>query len=118
MPAKTNIKAKRTAIAKAYGCLRVEDDMDGFYYSRRHLAKLPDADEHGWHELKYQDEEADLVDAIEKTLRGIRDRDGMKFYREVAQRLLENIAINVEAHGGPKALRRELDRAVTRRAGA
>ena len=24
----------------------------------RHLAKLPDADEHGWHELKYQDEEA------------------------------------------------------------
>jgi hypothetical protein len=40
MPTVT-IRAKRQAIAKAYGCYRVEDLMDDFYYARRHLAKLP-----------------------------------------------------------------------------
>jgi hypothetical protein len=75
---KVSTKAKRTAIAKAYGCAPVETDMDDFYYSRRHLAKLPQADERGWHELRYQDEEAVLADAIERTLQIIRERDGVE----------------------------------------
>ena len=68
-------KAKREAIAKAYGCPPVETDMDDVYYSRRKLAKVPDANGHGWHELKYQNEEADLADTVEKTLQAIRERD-------------------------------------------
>jgi hypothetical protein len=55
-------KAKREAIAKAYGCHPVEADMDDFYYGRRHLAKLPHANQRGWRELRYQDEGADLAD--------------------------------------------------------
>jgi hypothetical protein len=114
MPAKpkanVTIKAKREAIAKAYGCHPVEADMDDFYYNRRHLAKLPHANEHGWHELRYQDEGADLADAIEEALRGIRERDGVKYFKEVAGNLIKTIAGYVEYHAGPKALRREMNR--------
>jgi hypothetical protein len=85
--------------------------MDDFYYSRRHLAKMPHADEQGWRDLQYQDEVAGLADAIEKTLWGIRDRDGVKDFREVARDLIETIY-----HAGPKALRRAMDRDVIRRA--
>jgi hypothetical protein len=113
---KVTTKAKRAAIVKAYGCPPVETDMDDFYYSRRKLAKVPDANEHGWHELKYQNEEADLADTIEKTLQAIRERDGVKYFSEVAGNVIETIAFNVSYHAGPKALRRELDRAVIRRA--
>jgi hypothetical protein len=56
--------------------------MDGFYYARRHLAKLDHADAHGWHEQRYQDEEAELADAIERTLKIIRERDGVKYSRK------------------------------------
>jgi hypothetical protein len=37
-------------IRDAYGCAPAETDMDDFYYSRRNLAKLPNANKHGWHE--------------------------------------------------------------------
>jgi hypothetical protein len=79
-------------------------DGHDFYYSRRHLAKAR-ADQRGWRELRYQDEGADLADAIEETLRGIRERDGVKYFREVAGNLLETIAFNVSYHAGPEALR-------------
>jgi hypothetical protein len=113
---RAGVKAKRKAIVKAYGCAPVEDDMDDFYYSRRHLAKVPHADEQGWRDLKYQDEVAGLADAIEKTLGAIRERDGIKYFREVARDLLETIACDLEYRAGPKALRREIDRAAIRRA--
>jgi hypothetical protein len=88
MPARVStkavsIKAKREAIIKAYGCHRVEGDMDDFYYNRRHLAKLPQANADGWHELRYQNEEADLADAIEKNLKIIRERDGVMYFRTI-----------------------------------
>jgi hypothetical protein len=86
-------KAKRQAIVEAYGCHRIEDDMDDFYYARRHLAKLDQADDRGWHELRYQDEEAELDDDIMRTLRTIRERDGEKYYREVAGNLKDQRAI-------------------------
>jgi hypothetical protein len=40
----------------------------------------------------------------------------VKYFREVASDLLETIAFNVSYHAGSKALRRELDRDVIRRA--
>jgi hypothetical protein len=58
-------------------------------------------------QLKNQDEEEDLVEAGEKTLWGIRDRDGMKYFREVAERLLENIAFNVEYHAARRTVIRQ-----------
>jgi hypothetical protein len=104
MPAKpkarVTTKAKCQAIIKAYGCHRVEDDMDDFYYARRHLAKLDQANPDGWHELRYQDEEVDLAGAIEKALKIIRERDGDKYFKEVAGNLIDVIASNVEYHAG------------------
>jgi phytoene/squalene synthetase len=94
------IKAKRDAIIKAYGCYRVEDDMDNVYYARRDLAKLPDADERGFYELKYQHEQVELADAIERTLQTIRQRDGMKYYKEVAADLIDAIASDVKYRAG------------------
>jgi hypothetical protein len=99
MPASATTKIKREAIIKAYGCHLMEDDMDGFYYSRRHLAKLPQANADGWHELRYQDEEAALRDAIEKTLLTILERDGVKYFKEVASNLIDAIASDVKYHG-------------------
>jgi hypothetical protein len=118
MPAKPLVtaKAKREAIIQAYGGHRIEDDADSFYYARRHLAKLDQADEHGWHELRYQDEEAELADAIEKALQIILERDGKKYFKEAAGNLIDAIASNLSYHVGSKALRRELDRDVIRRA--
>jgi hypothetical protein len=84
--------------------------MDDFYCNRRHLAKMPCADERGWRDLQYQDEVAGLADAIEKTLWGIRDRDGVEYFREVARDLIETIARDLEYQAGPKALCREMDR--------
>jgi hypothetical protein len=56
MPKTVTTKAKRQAIAKAYGCNPAETDMDDFYYARRQLAKLDQADERGFHHLRYHDE--------------------------------------------------------------
>jgi hypothetical protein len=89
-------KAKRQAIVKAYGFHRAEDLMDDFYYTRRHLAKLDQANPDGWHELRYQDEAAELADIIERTLKIIRERDGVKYYKEVAAGLIAVIESNVE----------------------
>jgi hypothetical protein len=108
MPTTVTTKAKRLAIVQAYGCHRIEDCMDGFYYSLRHLAKLDQANPDGWHELKY--EEAELREAIERTLRIIRERDGVKYFEEVAADLIAAIAFNVKYRAGPKALRRVTDR--------
>jgi hypothetical protein len=66
----------------------------------------------GWHELRYQDEEADLCEAIEKTLRIIRERDGGKYFKEVAANLIDAIAVNVSLHAGP--LRRKIEREMIR----
>jgi hypothetical protein len=112
--AKASTKAKREAIAKAYGFnpFHPKEGVDDFYYSRRHLAKVEKANEHGWRDLKYQHAMMDLADAIEKELRIIRERDGVKYYREVAAGLIQAIESNVECHDGRKALRRLMDRGV------
>ena len=107
---RAGVKAKRKAIVKAYGCAPVEDDMDDFYHSRRHLAKMPCADERGWSDLKYQDEAAGLADDIEKTLRVIRARDGVKYSNEVAFGFLDCIASDIRYHAGQKAFGRALDK--------
>ena len=111
MPKTVTAKAKRQAIAKAYGCNPVETDMDDFYYARRQLAKLDQADERGFHHLRYHDEEAELADAIERTLRIIRERDGVKYCREVARDLIAEIESNVERH---EEFQRAADRDVIR----
>jgi hypothetical protein len=51
-----------------------------------------------------------LGDAIEKTLRGIRDRDGKKYFNEVADTLLNGIAISIHNKAGLQALRRAIGR--------
>jgi hypothetical protein len=66
------------------------------------------------HELRYQDEEVDLAGAIEKALKIIRERDGDKYFKEVAGNLIDVIASNVEYHAG--SLRREIDRTIARSA--
>jgi hypothetical protein len=53
--------------------LRSREGVDDFHYRRRHLAKLDQANVDGWHELRYQDEEAELLDAIERMLKIIRE---------------------------------------------
>jgi hypothetical protein len=110
MPAVT-AKAKRQAIAKAYGEYPFDpkDGLEDFYYRRRHLAKVDRAEAGGWRDLKYQHAMMDLADAIEKELRIIRERDGMRYCREVARDLIGDIERNVECHDGRKALRHELD---------
>jgi hypothetical protein len=116
MPAKPRItvKAKRAAIAEAYGCLPVETDMHDFYYSRRHLAKLDQANADGWRDLRYQDEEADLRDVIERTLRTILERDGVKYFKEVAANLIEHIASDVRCRAILKKYQGTADRGVMR----
>ena len=56
---------------------------------------LPHVDKRGWLELRYQDEEAELLDIIERTLRTIRERDGVKYFKEVAGNLIEAIEAQV-----------------------
>jgi hypothetical protein len=107
--ARVGIEAKRKAVAKAYG--RPPDlDMEGYYYSRRHLAKLPRPDKQGWRELKYIDEECDLDDAIGKTLRRIAARDGTKYFNESANALLMSVAVSIHVRAGSQALRRAIDK--------
>jgi hypothetical protein len=112
--AKVGIEAKRKAIAKAYG---INPDpgngLEGFFYGRRHLAKMRPND-HGFRELRYTEERLDLVEAIEKTLRGIRERDGMKYFNEVAVDLLAEIAWEIRDKSGRRGLRRALHKAVSR----
>jgi hypothetical protein len=107
--AKVGIKAKREAIAKAYG--RPPDrGMEDYFYSRRHLAKVPRANEHGWRELKYLDETMDLRESIPQMLDGIRNRDGMKFFNEAAGDLLGDIAWLIKFRAGQRGLRRALNK--------
>jgi hypothetical protein len=95
MPAKprttqtVTAKAKREAIAKAYGeyPFHPKEGVDDFYYRRRHLAKVEHPEAHGWHDVKYQHAMMDLADAIEKEL------------RIVAKDLIKVIESDVEYHG-------------------
>jgi hypothetical protein len=83
----------------------------------RHLAKLDQANEDGWLELRYQDEEAELREAIGKTLRTILERDGVKYYKEVAGNLIDAIATDVERRAIIlKESRRATDQDMIRRA--
>jgi hypothetical protein len=76
---------------------------------------LDHADEHGWQKLRYQ-ESGGIVRPIEKALQIIRERDGMKYFRKTAGKLLENIECQIAYHAGMKALSREPDRNMIRRA--
>lgn len=51
---------------------------------------------------KYQDEQVELADAIERTLQAIRERDGDKYFREVAGNLIDVIAPYIECHANDR----------------
>ena len=53
----------------------------------------------GGRELKYVIEFTELEEAIGKTLDRIRKRDGIKIFREVADRLISGISVSLEVHG-------------------
>ena len=106
---RASIKAKREAIAKAYGC-PPDAGMEDYFYSRRRLAKVSRANRHGWHELRYTDEVDDLRESIPKTLDRIRERDGMTFFNESAGDLLAAIAFLIKCRTGPRGLRRAMDK--------
>jgi hypothetical protein len=95
MPAKphtTSAKVKRDANAKVFGNIPVESENLDFLYGRRHLATFRDGK---WRDLKYVAEYFELQQAIWTTLDRIRERDGLKICKEVADRLVDGIVDSV-----------------------
>lgn len=91
---KTGVKAKRDAIAKAFGAVPVVDPQHvDFLYSRRHLATVPGR---LGPELQYIVEFDDLEKIVSETLARIRQRDGTKIFREVADRLIGSVTADVD----------------------
>jgi hypothetical protein len=95
--AKVGAKAKREAIAKAFGDIPVDTENIDFLYNRRHLAKVRNGK---WRELQYIIEFDELEQAISKALDRIRERDGVKILKEVADRLIGGIALELEIAQG------------------
>jgi|SRR5260221_10412959 hypothetical protein len=93
--AKVSAKAKREAIAKALPAVKVYPENMDFLYSRRHLATVRDPDL-GGRELRYIVEFDELEQAIWKTLDRIRKRDGLKIFKEVADRIVGSVAVTIE----------------------
>jgi hypothetical protein len=83
-------KAKRAAIAEAFGDVPVDSTNIDFLYSRRHLATVRDGRPRA-RELRYIIEFDELQQAIWKTLDRIRKRDGARIANEVAGRLVDSI---------------------------
>jgi hypothetical protein len=105
--AKVGAKAKREAIAEAFGSIPVDSEKYmNFLHSRRHLATVRDGK---WREPKYIVELCELEQAILKTLDRIHERDGARIFKEAADHLLLGVIMSVESHVGPKGLRRAMD---------
>jgi hypothetical protein len=82
---KITAKAKRQAVVKAFGNIGSDDShLLNWLYARRHLAKVRFGK---WRDLKYGIEEEELLQTVRKGLDRIRERDGVKFSKEVAERL-------------------------------
>ncbi len=97
MPAKPqaiSAKAKREAVAEAFGNIPVDSENLNFLYSRRHLATA--VEERGWRELQYIVELDELEQHVLTVLDRIRGRDGTKIFKEVADRLADSIAASIE----------------------
>jgi hypothetical protein len=93
--AKLGAKAKREAIAKAFGGVPVDSGNIDFLYNRRHLATVRDGK---WRELKYIVELDELEQVIWKTLDRIRKRDGIKIFKEVTDRIVDSVAVSIQSN--------------------
>lgn len=80
--------AKRRAVIAAFKAIPIDSGNLDFLYRRRHLAKVRDGK---WRELRYIGEYFDLQEQIWRTLDRIRERDGDKIAREVAEGLAQSI---------------------------
>jgi hypothetical protein len=87
---------KRKAVIAAFGNLPPDSQYVDFLYARRHLAKAPDPLPDVF-EPAYLGELIELDEAITKTLREIRKRDGEKIFREAADNLIASIALQIES---------------------
>jgi hypothetical protein len=103
---KVTAKAKRAAIAEAFGDIPVDPTEVNWFYARRNLASVRDPVRRGWRDPKYIVESFDVEQVIWKTLDRIYERDGAKFFMEAAAQMLGDITVAVEHRGGPRALRR------------
>jgi hypothetical protein len=96
MKAKT-ATAKRQAVAKVFGSKHPVDSKHlNFLHARRHLATVRDG---AWREPRYIVEFSELEHAIWIALDHIRERDGLKIFKEVADRLLDSVAASIEDNG-------------------
>jgi hypothetical protein len=89
--------AKRRAVAKVFGSKHPVDSAHlDFLFRRRHLATVKDG---GWRELAYVVELDELEQHVWKALDRIHERDGLKIFKEVAERLLDSITVSIEDNG-------------------
>jgi hypothetical protein len=103
---KVSAKAKREAVVKVFGTNQVDPEdiaLTNFFFARLHCAtvrinrKL---------ELQYVIELQDLEQVIWKTLDQIRDRDGMKIFKEAAEELIRSVEVSIENNGRGRRARR------------
>ena len=93
-----NARVKRKAIADRFGNVEINSENLNFLYRRRHLTIVRDP-VLGGRELKYVIEFDNLEQTIRKTLDRIRKRDGIKIFKEVADRLISGISMSLEVRG-------------------
>jgi hypothetical protein len=93
MPA--TAKAKRIAVAKVFGRKHPIDSAHlDFLHRRRHLATVKDRQ---WREPKYIVEFDELQQHVWKALDRIKERDGARIAREVADRLADSVTVAMKA---------------------
>jgi hypothetical protein len=98
---KITAKAKReAAVAEVFGTNQVDPEdiaFTNFLFARRRCATVRNGK---WRELRYVIELQDLEQVIWKTLDQIRDRDGMKIFKEAAEELIGSVEVSIENNGG------------------
>jgi hypothetical protein len=103
MSAKPKTSAKREAVAKVFGKHPVDSTHLNFLHARRHLATVKDG---RWRELAYVIELDELEQHVWTTLDRIRERDGAKIFKEVAERLVDSVAASIEDNEKQRGRRR------------
>jgi hypothetical protein len=88
--------AKRIAVAKVFGKHPLDSAHLNFLHARRHLATVKDG---RWRELAYIVELDELEQHVWTALDRIRERDGVKIFKEVAARLADSVAASIEDNG-------------------
>jgi hypothetical protein len=96
MPTKPQTSAKRQAVAKVFGKHPVDSEHLNFLHARRHLATVKDG---RWRELAYIVELDELEQHVWTALDRIRERDGVKIFKEAAARLADSVAASIEDNG-------------------